>query len=94
MLYYSSKARARCELREEANEDDARDVVEVMRFSMMDTFSDEFGLLDFKRSQHGSGSSNRSQVVFHLFSGFKILFENVVIVINREKCIKGKGKLV
>ncbi|XP_066964761.1 DNA helicase MCM8-like [Macrobrachium rosenbergii] len=57
-----TEARARCELREEATEDDARDVVEVMRFSMMDTFSDEFGLLDFQRSQHGSGSSNRGQM--------------------------------
>lgn len=57
-----TEARARCVLREEATEDDARDVVEVMRFSMMDTFSDEFGLLDFQRSQHGSGSSNRGQM--------------------------------
>ncbi|XP_071552427.1 DNA helicase MCM8-like [Panulirus ornatus] len=57
-----TEARARCELREEASEGDARDVVEVMRFSMMDTFSDEFGLLDFQRSQHGSGSSNRAQM--------------------------------
>ncbi|XP_047500985.1 DNA helicase MCM8-like [Penaeus chinensis] len=57
-----TEARARCELREEATEEDAREVVEVMRFSMMDTFSDEFGFLDFKRSQHGSGSSNRSQM--------------------------------
>ncbi|XP_068237217.1 DNA helicase MCM8-like [Palaemon carinicauda] len=57
-----SEARARCELREEATEDDARDVVEVMRFSMMDTFSDEFGLLDFQRSQHGAGASNRGQM--------------------------------
>ncbi|XP_045612321.2 DNA helicase MCM8 [Procambarus clarkii] len=57
-----TEARARCVLREEATEDDARDVVEIMRFSMMDTFSDEFGLLDFQRSQHGSGSSNRAQM--------------------------------
>ncbi|KAK7080663.1 DNA replication licensing factor mcm8 [Halocaridina rubra] len=57
-----TEARARCELREEATEDDAKDVVEIMRFSMLDTYSDEFGLLDFQRSQHGSGSSNRSQM--------------------------------
>ena len=30
--------------------------------SMYDTFSDEFGMLDFQRSQHGSGMSQRSQV--------------------------------
>ena len=28
---------------------------------MIDTYSDEHGLLDFKRSQHGSGMSSRSQ---------------------------------
>lgn len=29
--------------------------------SMLGTYSDEFGKLDFERSQHGSGMSNRSQ---------------------------------
>lgn len=29
---------------------------------MVDTYSDDFGLLDFRRSQHGSGMSSRSQV--------------------------------
>ena len=57
-----TEARARLELREEATEQDAKDVVEVMKFSMFDTFSDEFGMLDFQRSQHGSGMSQRSQV--------------------------------
>ena len=28
---------------------------------MYDTFSDELGLLDFERSEHGSGMSQRSQ---------------------------------
>ena len=50
------------ELREEATAQDAREVVEVMKFSMNDTFSDEYGLLDFDRSQHGSGMSQRAQV--------------------------------
>ena len=31
-------------------------------FSMLDVFSDQFGLLDFQRSQHGSGMSGRSKV--------------------------------
>ena len=29
---------------------------------MVDTYSDQFGGLDFQRSQHGSGMSGRSQV--------------------------------
>ena len=29
---------------------------------MEDVFSDQFGLIDFQRSQHGSGMSGRSQV--------------------------------
>ncbi|KAK3887660.1 hypothetical protein Pcinc_008244 [Petrolisthes cinctipes] len=57
-----TEARARCELREEATESDAFDVVEVMRSSMTDTFSDEFGLIDFKKSQNGSGSSSKNQM--------------------------------
>jgi len=33
---------------------------------MIDTYSDDFGLLDFRRSQHGSGMSSRSQVCLPL----------------------------
>ena len=57
-----TEARARVELREEATEADASDVIEIMKFSMLHTFSDEFGMLDFQRSQNGSGMSQRSQV--------------------------------
>ncbi|XP_029772808.1 DNA helicase MCM8 isoform X2 [Suricata suricatta] len=55
-----TEARARLELREEATKEDAEDIVEVMKYSMLGTYSDEFGNLDFERSQHGSGMSNRS----------------------------------
>jgi len=34
----------------------------LMSTSMIDTYCDDFGLLDFRRSQHGSGMSSRSQV--------------------------------
>uniref|UniRef100_A0A5G2R6S4 DNA helicase MCM8 n=1 Tax=Sus scrofa TaxID=9823 RepID=A0A5G2R6S4_PIG len=50
----------RLELREEATKEDAEDIVEIMKYSMLGTYSDEFGNLDFERSQHGSGMSNRS----------------------------------
>jgi hypothetical protein len=33
-----------------------------MKHSMIDTYSDEFGALDFQRSQHGAGSSKQAQV--------------------------------
>lgn len=49
-------------MREEVTEEDAKEVVDIMKFSMIDTYIDEFGFLDFRRSQHGSGMSNRSQV--------------------------------
>ncbi|XP_013367715.1 PREDICTED: DNA helicase MCM8 [Chinchilla lanigera] len=55
-----TEARARMELREEATKEDAEDIVEIMKYSMLGTYSDEFGNLDFERSQHGSGMSNRS----------------------------------
>ncbi|XP_068088601.1 DNA helicase MCM8 isoform X1 [Hyperolius riggenbachi] len=56
-----TEARARLELREEATKEDAEDVVDIMKYSLLGTYSDEFGKLDFNRSQHGSGMSNRSQ---------------------------------
>lgn len=56
-----SEARARLELREDVTEEDAQDVVHIMKYSMVDTFMDSFGFLDFQRSQHGSGMSSRSQ---------------------------------
>lgn len=55
-----TEARARLELREEATKEDAEDIIEIMKHSMLGTYSDEFGNLDFERSQHGSGMSNRS----------------------------------
>ncbi|XP_040285706.1 DNA helicase MCM8 [Bufo bufo] len=56
-----TEARARLELREEVTREDAEDVVQIMKYSLLGTYSDEFGRLDFNRSQHGSGMSNRSQ---------------------------------
>jgi len=54
-----TEARARMELREEATKEDAEEVVEIMRSSMIDTFSDDIGQLDFSRSMMGSGMSSR-----------------------------------
>lgn len=56
-----AEARSRTELRELATEQDAKDVVEIMKYSMNATFSNEFGFLDFRRSQHGSGMSQKNQ---------------------------------
>ncbi|XP_053568665.1 DNA helicase MCM8 [Bombina bombina] len=56
-----TEARARLELREMCTKEDAEDVVQIMKYSLLGTYSDEFGKLDFNRSQHGSGMSNRSQ---------------------------------
>jgi len=47
------EARARAEIREEATERDARDVVELMKHSLFETCTDEFGNIDFGRSQMG-----------------------------------------
>jgi DNA replicative helicase MCM subunit Mcm2 (Cdc46/Mcm family) len=45
------------ELRETVTADDAHDVVELMKSSMMDIFTDDLGGLDYQRSQNGSGMS-------------------------------------
>ncbi|CAJ1066760.1 DNA helicase MCM8%2C partial [Xyrichtys novacula] len=55
-----SEARARLDLRETATKSDAEDVVEIMKHSLADTYSDGLGNLDFERSQLGSGMSQRS----------------------------------
>uniref|UniRef100_A0A3Q2ZU07 DNA helicase MCM8 n=1 Tax=Kryptolebias marmoratus TaxID=37003 RepID=A0A3Q2ZU07_KRYMA len=55
-----TEARAKLELRETATKSDAEDVVEIMKHSLADTYSDGLGNLDFERSQLGSGMSQRS----------------------------------
>ncbi|KAF6215201.1 hypothetical protein GE061_009953 [Apolygus lucorum] len=56
-----TEARAKVELREEATEADARDVVELMRSTLHDVFDDGLGRLDFKRSVNGTGLSQASR---------------------------------
>ena len=50
-----TEARAKLELREVAVEQDALDVIEMMKTSMVDTFSDELGVVDFNRAGMGMG---------------------------------------
>ncbi|XP_037128633.1 DNA helicase MCM8 [Syngnathus acus] len=55
-----TEARARLDLSETATKSHAEDVVEIMKHSMVDTYSDGLGNLDFERSQLGAGMSQRS----------------------------------
>nr|XP_034837320.1 DNA helicase MCM8-like [Maniola hyperantus] len=57
-----TQARARVDLREEATARDANDVISLVKHSLMDTFSDEFGNIQLSRSINGSGVSSRSKV--------------------------------
>ncbi|XP_049817342.1 DNA helicase MCM8-like isoform X2 [Aethina tumida] len=57
-----SQARAKSELREIVTEKDALEVVEIMRHSLVDLFTDEYGILDNTRSQNGTGMSKKNQV--------------------------------
>ncbi|KAJ1679457.1 hypothetical protein EV182_002011, partial [Spiromyces aspiralis] len=57
-----AEARARAELRDQVTERDAADIVELMQFSLYQTYEDEAGNLDFERSQMGTGSSKRQHV--------------------------------
>lgn len=56
-----TEARARTELRAFCTRSDAEEVIEIMKYSMRETYSDEHGNLDFDRSIHGSGMSKASQ---------------------------------
>ncbi|KAI5740476.1 hypothetical protein M8J76_004215 [Diaphorina citri] len=55
-----TQARAKCELREEASKQDAQDVIDIMKWSLIDTSLNGGGGIDFTRSQHGSGFSSKS----------------------------------
>lgn len=57
-----TQARAKVEMRKECTKQDALDVIEIMKVSMMDYYTDEAGDLDFSRSMNGSGSSKSSMV--------------------------------
>ncbi|XP_004930146.1 DNA helicase MCM8 isoform X2 [Bombyx mori] len=61
-----TQARARVELREEATVDDANDVISLMKHSLIDTFSDEFGNIQLSRSINGSGVSSKSKLKKYL----------------------------
>ena len=54
-----SQARAKIELREFVTESDAQDVIELMKESLYQTFEDQYGNVDFRRS---SGMSNAKQL--------------------------------
>ena len=53
-----SEARARAELRTEVTAQDANDVVEIVKESMYDVFSDNLGHVDYSR---GRGTSQQNQ---------------------------------
>ncbi|CAK1540076.1 unnamed protein product [Leptosia nina] len=57
-----SQARARVDLREEATLQDAKDVIDLVKHSLLDTFSDEFGNIQLSRSINGSGVSSRNKL--------------------------------
>ncbi|KAG5881754.1 hypothetical protein JTB14_029082 [Gonioctena quinquepunctata] len=57
-----TQARAKAELREEATKEDAEDVIEIMKFSLIDIFTDSSGVLDKTRSQNATGTTTKSQI--------------------------------
>ena len=48
-----AEARAKCDSRDKATKEDAEDVVQIMKFSLWDTYQDNMGHIDFQRSQMG-----------------------------------------
>ncbi|OMJ17570.1 DNA helicase MCM8 [Smittium culicis] len=87
------EARARAELREIVTELDAKDVIEIMNSSLLQTYEDEDGILDFTRSQMGSGMSKRSEInrfVSHLSKISQIRFNNIFTTDMLLSAAKGK----
>lgn len=59
------------DLREEASAQDASDVISLIKHSLMDTFSDEFGNIELSRSINGSGVSSRNKVLkYKIYKNF------------------------
>ncbi|KAJ1561847.1 DNA replication licensing factor mcm8, partial [Cladochytrium tenue] len=56
-----AEARAKCDLRDVVTRQDAEDVIAVMKFSLWDTYKDDFGNVDFQRSQLGTGTSKKGE---------------------------------
>ena len=57
-----SEARARCDMREVVTKEDAQDIIEIMKFSLLDTYSDAVGDSHFGRSQMGTGMSRKDDM--------------------------------
>lgn len=61
-----TQARARIELASEATVEHARDVLAILRYTMIDVLSTDRGTLEMKRSINGSGMSHTTKVKKYL----------------------------
>ena len=52
-----TQARAKAELRDECTREDALEVIEIMKSSMVDYYENELGLLDMTMNFSGAGST-------------------------------------
>jgi len=57
-----TQARAKIEMRKECSKMDALQVIEIMKTSMVDYYSDEMGELDFSRCLNGTGGKKSSMM--------------------------------
>ena len=67
---------------------DADDVIEIMKCSMCDTSMDEFGMLDFQRSSHGSGMSKKAQAKRFISELHRIAESTLNSIFTKEKLIE------
>lgn len=65
-LIRMTQARARTELASEATVEHARDVLAILRYTMIDVLSTDKGTLDMKRNTNGAGMSLTTQVKKYL----------------------------
>lgn len=61
-----TEARARLELREEATQQDAQDVIDIVRETLFDAFEDQYGNIDFRRSTGMSKSKESTRFISKL----------------------------
>lgn len=65
-LIRMTQARARIELANEATVEHARDVLAILRYTMIDVLSTDHGTLEMKRNINGSGMSHTTKVKKYL----------------------------
>lgn len=89
-LIRMTQARARIELANEATVEHARDVLAILRYTMIDVLSTDCGTLEMKRNINGSGMSHTTKVKKYLQT-LQSLGRDTFTVAELKECAYSMG---